>query len=291
MLTKLALVLQSKLTIAILGTFVVAGGGTVVTVAAASGAVTLPGDPPHQVVSAKPATQSRTVHADTAGTTSTTTSATVQETTVSVDGVLVAYDSTSGTLTVRQKDGTTVSVTVNTATVVNGAHASTLADLSASLNQGVEVSAARQPDGSLLASKVTVQDSGLSATLQSVTGTVASVDVTAGTVVVTESNGTSMTVSVSGVTHFEGGVKALDGLQSGMLVNVEGTLQPDGSLAARQFRTAESSSGSEKAGSDTTATPGTDSKGTDGGDKSAGSPTPTVTKSSGDSHDSGDSGD
>lgn len=63
-------------------------------------------------------------------------------------------------------------------------------------------------------------------------GTVASVNTSAGTFIMTTSNGSSVTIVVTGSTIFNGSVHSLSALRAGQQVEVLGTLQENGSVLA-----------------------------------------------------------
>jgi hypothetical protein len=239
MWSKLALLLQSKLTVALVGTMVIGGGGAAVTVAAATGNLPVLSDGPRLVgeaASLPTATVSapKTTPADSvapAPPVAPTTTATPEAVTTHVAGLLVAFDPASGTISVQQADGSTVTLAVGPTTHVDGDQAHSLADLANVLQARVEVEATQQGDGSLLAQTIAVAGK-VEPNETTVTGTVASVDLSSGSFVLTASDGSSMTVMTSDTTEFGGGVRALSGLQTGMVVNVQGTTQPDGTLAA-----------------------------------------------------------
>jgi hypothetical protein len=146
-------------------------------------------------------------------------------------------------------------------TTVNGDQATSLADLTKNLNHRVQVQADQQGDNSLLAWKITVggpanpnagnggtsgsngdghgagSNGGSSDTGQRpLVGTVGSVDVGASSFVLKETDGTSVTVTVSGATQFLGSVHALANLKANMHVTVKGTKQADGTIAASSIQ-------------------------------------------------------
>lgn len=63
-------------------------------------------------------------------------------------------------------------------------------------------------------------------------GTVASVNTSAGTFTMTTSNGSSVTIVVTGSTTFSGSVRSLSALRAGQQVEVLGTLQANGNVLA-----------------------------------------------------------
>jgi hypothetical protein len=96
-----------------------------------------------------------------------------------------------------------------------------------------------------------------------VSGTIASVDTAGSTFVLTQCDGTSATVAVSKTTEFGESTHGLADLKAGMFVEVEGTIQSNGTLSASNVRVEhhasaanyESSSGDEDDGRSGTSTP------------------------------------
>lgn len=178
MLAKLILLLQSKAAVSVVGAVVLTSGAAV-TVATTTGHVPsfVPGRAAHAVHRAEatptagatetPETENTAVPSETGTPDDAATpdaTATAGETptpeghVVAVLGVLLAYDPAGDTVTVQAGDaGAPTTIAVNDSTRVNGEHANALADLANNLQHGVEISASRQADGSLLALKITVQ--------------------------------------------------------------------------------------------------------------------------------------
>jgi hypothetical protein len=179
--------------------------------------------------------------------------------TVAIDGVLTAYDADAKTIGVQKNGETsTTTIAVNGQTTVNGDQATSLADLANNLQHHVQVQADQQSDNALLAWKITVGGpanpnagngsgagngnnggtqgtggSGSSDTGQRpLVGMVSSVDASTSSFVLKETDGTTVTVTVSAATQFQGSVHALAGLQANMHVTVKGTTQSDGTIAA-----------------------------------------------------------
>lgn len=234
MLTKLALLLKGKALAAALGVLLVSGGGAAVAVAAK----TQTG--PFAPAAASTASTQNGNHGSQANGN--------HAHTVAVEGILMSYDATAQTIGV-QKNGetTTTTISVDDKTAVNGAQASSLADLAHSLNHHVQVQADQQSDGSLLAWKVTVggmanpngnngnndnNGNGSTAGQRPVVGTVVSVDVTASSFVLKESDGTTVIVTVSATTTFQGSVHALADLKANAHATVKGTSPTAGTIAA-----------------------------------------------------------
>jgi hypothetical protein len=228
MLTKVVALLHSKLAVAVIGAVLVGGTGTAVALAATSGhlPLTQATSESHDGATKTPDSHDNDNHAHS----------------VSIEGVLKAYDAggkTIGVLANGGKSPTIVAVDANTK--VNGEQASSLADLSKNLGHGVEVQADKQSNGSLLAWKITVQgaedtgngdDNGGDAHQgqQFAFGVIASVG--SGSFVVTVGNGKTRTVTVNGSTQFMGSAHSLADLKKGMHVAAVGTMQSDGSLLA-----------------------------------------------------------
>lgn len=159
-----------------------------------------------------------------------------------------------------------VTVTVNANTRVNGDHAKSLADLSANIGHKVEVQAEKQSDGTLVASKVTVSNDvgesngkggndgkggsdgndkhgegtpspqntdghGGSQSNEDASGTVSMVGTDSFQFTLRDS-GKTLIVSVSAATTFSGTVHNLSEVKVGYNVEVKGTLQSNGTLAA-----------------------------------------------------------
>jgi hypothetical protein len=228
MLSKALLVVKSKAALAILGVLVVGGGGTAVAVTATGGHVpvlsTLVGNAPHATTMTPEAGKSASSHAHT----------------VSLEGVLKGYDASANRISVLGNAATSATtIDVNSKTEVNGAHASTLSDLTKAIGHKVQVQATKETDGTLLAWKITVEAStgsqgpgtgqgqGQQTELQ---GTVASVGMTS--FVLTLPNGSTKTVTVSSATLFAGRAHKLGDLKNGDVVSVHGTTQSDGTVAA-----------------------------------------------------------
>src|SRR5260370_12723774 len=191
MLTKLITLAQGKAALAVLGVVLVGGGSAAVALAATHSA--LPGQNSSSASQDNNGKSADTNHGHT----------------VSLEGVLKAYDAGAHAISVLKAGATAAtSVAVNADTRVNGEHASSLADLAKNIGHKVEVSATTQTNGSLLAWKVTVQgadsdegDGGASDDhsgqhpQHEAEGKIASVG--NGSVVLTPGNGTKMTVVVN----------------------------------------------------------------------------------------------
>jgi hypothetical protein len=191
---------------------------------------TLVGNAPHTAAKTPEAGKSASSHAHT----------------VSLEGLLKAYDATANTISVLDNGATSATtIDVNSSTTVNGVHATTLADLAKAIGRKVQVQATKQTDGRMLAWKITVeaatgsqgpgtgqgtgpgQGQGQQTELQ---GTVANVGMTS--FVLTLPNGSTKIVTVSSATLFAGRAHKLGDLKKGDVVSVHGTTQSDGTVAA-----------------------------------------------------------
>jgi hypothetical protein len=247
MLDKVAILLKGKAAAGVVALLLAGSGGTAVAVAAQT----------HTGPFAN-------THASSAGATNSQAQGQGQSGdshahTVAIEGVLKAYDAGAKTIGVQQNGATSTStISVNDQTTVNGDQATSLADLANNLNHHVQVQADQQSDNALLAWKITVGGpanpnagngsgagngsnggtqgtggSGSSDTGQRpLVGMVSSVDVSTSSFVLKETDGTTVTVTVSAATQFQGSVQALAGLQANMHVTVKGTKQSDGTIAA-----------------------------------------------------------
>lgn len=250
MLSKVLAVVKTKAALAVLGVALVGGGGTA---AYAATGHQLPLIGTHASATEKPdATHEADNHAHT----------------VSIEGVLKAYNAGAATISVQTEGSkpdatekpestdtpkstktpetlTTMTITVNAKTRVNGDQATTLADLAKNIGHKVQVQADKQSDGSLVAWKVTLQgadgqtgstngdgkgNGDTSGQSHNVQGKIASVG--AGSFVVKLADGSTKTVTVNAQTQFKGGAHSLTDLKANEKVSVQGTTQSDGSFLA-----------------------------------------------------------
>lgn len=242
MLDKVALLLKGKAALAVVGLIIAGGGGTAVAVAAQTHtgpfANTHASSTP--VGAAHGSGSSNNIHAHT----------------VAIEGVLKAYDTGASTISVLEHGKTsTTTISVNDQTTVNGDRATSLADLTKNLNHDVQVQADKQTDGTLLAWKVTVGgpanpnadgtpgnsgdnqgNGGQSTDQRPLVGVVSSIDIATSSFVLTEADGTNVTVVVSGTTDFEGSAHTLASLKTHMHVMVKGSKQTDGTIAATSLQ-------------------------------------------------------
>ena len=259
MLSKALAVVHSKVALAVLGVVLVGGGGTAAAYAATNHQ--LPFTNTHAEATEKPdATHAAgDNHAHT----------------VSIEGVLKAYDAGAATITVtgtahsedskpeatekpdatktaeatEKPDATktttsTMTITVNAKTSINGDHASTLADLAKNIGHKVQVQADKQSNGSLVAWKVTVQgadsqsgddgkgsgDGSTSGQGHELQGKIKSVG--SGSFVVQLADGSTKTVTVNAKTQFRGSAHSLADLKASERVSVQGSAQSDGTFLA-----------------------------------------------------------
>ena len=222
MLAKLALLVHNKVALAAIGVALLGGGRAAAAVAVTHGTLTLPG-------------QSAAQHSSTPTPKAGDNSADHDKT--SLEGVLQAYNAGAGTITVLGvNDSAATTFEVNASTDVVGFEASHLSDLAKSIGQKVQVQATRQSNGSLLATKVTVQGPGTGngggSDQSTLTGTVVSVNTSAGSFVVRRPDGTKITVTVSAQTEFKGSLSKLSDLKAGEHVTLQGSMQSSGAFAA-----------------------------------------------------------
>lgn len=242
MLDKVALLLKGKAALAVVGLIVAGGGGTAVAVAAQT----------HTGPFANTHTSSTSAGAAHNSGSSNNSHAH----TVAIEGVLHAYDAGAGTISVLEHGKTsTTTISVNDQTTVNGDQAKSLADLAKNLDHDVQVQADKQNDGTLLAWKVTVGgpanpnagngsgnggdnqgNGGQSTDQRPLVGVVSSIDISTSSFVLTEADGTNVTVTVSGTTEFQGSAHTLADLKAHMHVTVKGSKQTDGTIAATSLQ-------------------------------------------------------
>ncbi|PWT78932.1 MAG: hypothetical protein C5B60_00435 [Chloroflexi bacterium] len=217
MLSKALLLVNGKVAAAALGVVLVGGVGAA-TVAAAAGAnvPVLSGIIGHSTTKDTGSDASSHAHS------------------ISVEGVLTGYNAGGNTISVIEHgDKSATTIDVNSKTEVNGDRASSLKDLSKVIGHKVEAQVTKQKSGALLAWKVTVeaatgdQGQGQQVELQ---GTVTSIG--SSSFVIKLADGSSKTVTVSSATHYSGRGNSPSHLKVGDTVNVHGTVQSNGSVAA-----------------------------------------------------------
>jgi hypothetical protein len=152
-----------------------------------------------------------------------------------IEGLVQALDSGAGSLTVLDQRLGAVVIHTDADTVVRqGDTAIALSQIQVGMR--VHVKALLQDDGSYLATEVLLQDQNVGG-MREVSGTVSSVDPTAGSFVV-DSGGTSVTVHTDTSTHYvkRGGPAGFADVVVGAAVDVRGILGGDGTVLARQVR-------------------------------------------------------
>ena len=226
MLSKLSVLVQSKVAIAVLGVALVGGGGTVAAMAASGNHI--------------PFASALTSH-DSTKTPEASASGDEHAHTVSIEGVLLGYDATASTISVQgSQSSTPTTIKVDSSTKVNGSGMSVLADLANAKGHKVEVSATKQSDGSLVAWKVTVGAAGTAgdnsgekgdaAESADVDGTVASVG--SSSFVVTVASGKTITVTVNSQTQYGGAASSFADVKANERISASGSMQSDGTFAA-----------------------------------------------------------
>jgi len=151
-----------------------------------------------------------------------------------IEGLVSAIDSGAGSLTVLdQRQGAVVILTDGSTDIRNGADAPI--DLSQiAVGNRVHVKALTQEDGSVLATQILLQSDKVGGNRE-LDGPVVSVDSGAGSFVV-QSGAGNVTVTTNGSTMFKrrGGQASFDDIAAGVNVEVNGTLQSDGTVVARK---------------------------------------------------------
>jgi len=240
MLGKLMLLLKSKLALAVVGTVLVAGGGTAVALASTGTHVPL--------VSQAQTSQSNDNDAsdDHGG-------AQKQDgNSQQVEGSISSIDAGHTSFVVTPAQGTAVTVVVNAQTVFEEG-LQNLAGLKVGMH--VEAKGARQADGSLLATKVEGQNENANENEaqdeneNELKGTIGSINVANSTFVLQLAGNATRTVVVSPQTVFDDGLSEFSDLKTGMSVEVRGNLQSNGTLAATRIKSEDASSGDEHGGS------------------------------------------
>lgn len=293
MLAKLATLLQSKVALAVIGAALIGGGGTAAAVVVnhnsqpshvtANGAGNQAGDTAEATknadneghhVSIEGVLKSYNANGNTI-TVTVTHEAEDDQADAKATGTPGAGEHESGTPSASTHESSTpgagehesstpeatksatpvdMTITVNGDTRVNGEKATKLSDLASGAGHKVEVQATKQSNGSLLATKVTLQGADTSGddhsgttsggsgestsgsgdhsgqgTQREVDGAVSSVG--SGSFVVT-ADGHNVTVDVNSKTIFAGTIHSLSDLKQGVKVRIQGTVQADGSVLA-----------------------------------------------------------
>jgi lysyl-tRNA synthetase class II len=248
MISRLTLLLKGKMLVAILGTLVVAGGGTTIAVAASGAKVSLP------LVTQ---TSSSEHHGDSSSTGNSSDSQDSSHTDgQQAEGTISSIDSGHTSFKLTPEHGDAVNVVVNAQTEFEGG----LPDFSGlKVGLHVEVTGGRQTDGSLLATKVEGQDENANDNQNEndnqdeheLNGTIMSIDATSSTFVLKLSDGSTATIAVSTKTEFDGDgdFQHFSDLKVGQSVEVEGNLQTNGTVAATKVHPEGTSSSSDGGGS------------------------------------------
>jgi hypothetical protein len=232
MLSKLTLLLKSKVAIAVVSTVLVGGTGAV-ALAATHGQITLPG----AATSTHDAQATHTPNPASNGS---------HAHTVAIEGTLVACSgsasSSGGTqvICVQDAQGHVHSVTVTSKTSIVGDQTLVGKSWSALLGRRVQVQATEQSDGSLVAWKVTIEGAPVGGGTPTPGGEQGQHAVAVGTIAtlgqntftLTLSGGGSQVVTVSSTTTYAGSVHGFSDLKAKMHVTVQGAIQSDHSLAA-----------------------------------------------------------
>jgi hypothetical protein len=268
MISRLTLLLKGKVILAIVGTVLVAGGGTTIAVAATGAKVSIP------LVSQ--ATSS--MHQSTS-TSSTAIASSGQDSShhdgQQAEGTVRNINSSHSSFTLTPVNGADVTVVVNTQTEFEGG----LSDFTAlKVGLQVEVTGTRQTDGSLLATKVEGQNESANNNQNNnqdeneLSGSVMTIDATDSSFVLKLSDSTIKTIEVSPSTEFDGdgNFQSFSDLKVGQSVEVEGNLQSNGTIAATKVHREDSGSSSDDSGGSNGGDHGNGSGSGDGGGASGG---------------------
>jgi hypothetical protein len=235
MLSKLTLLLKSKVAVAVVGAVLVGSTGAV-ALAATHGKISLPG----AATSAHDAEATHTPNPASNGS---------HAHTVAIEGTLVACSgsapSSGGTqvICVQDAQGHIHSVTITSQTNIVGDQTLVGKPWSALLGRKVQVQASEQSDGSLVAWKVTIEGAPVGSGTPTPGGGQGQHAVAVGTIAtlgqntftLTLSGGASQVVTVSSTTVYAGTVHGFSDLKAKMHVTVQGALQSDHSLAATRI--------------------------------------------------------
>src|SRR5689334_14647256 len=238
MVEKLGLIIKSKIALAAIGATLVAGGGATVAAAATGAHVPLIG----QTQSAGQGHDANDDHGQDANK-----NENQNQNEFEAKGAVASVGTSSFVLTLSDKS--TMTVTTSDKTVFDGG-LTKLADLKTGAS--VEVKGAKQSDGSVAASRVHGEDAADNENENEnefeATGTVTSIDTANTSFVLKLADGSSLTVTTSAKTEFngDGPFHSLADLKANMTVEVRGAKQSDGSIAATQVKneTAGDNSGS-----------------------------------------------
>lgn len=229
MLDKLGLIIKSKIALAAIGATLVAGGGATVAAAATGAHVPLIGQTQSSAGQGHDANDDRGNDANK--------NQNADQNEFEAKGSVASVGTSSFVLTLGDKS--TMTVTTSDKTVFDGG-LTKLADLKTGAS--VEVKGAKQSDGSIAASRVHGEDAADNENENEnefeATGTVSSIDTTNASFVLKMADGSSLTVTTATTTEFngDGPFHSLADLKTGMTVEVRGTKQSDGSVAATQVK-------------------------------------------------------
>jgi Domain of unknown function (DUF5666) len=260
MVEKLGLIIKSKIALAAIGATLVAGGGATVAAAATGAHVPLIGQ---TQTSAGQGHDANDDHGNDANK-----NQNEDQNEFEAKGAVASVNTGGSSFVLTLSDKSTVTVTTSDKTVFDGG-LTKLGDLKT--GAPVEVKGAKQSDGSIAASRVHGEDAADNENENEfeATGTVTSIDTTNASFVLKMADGSSVTVTTSATTEFngDGPFHSLTDLKTGMTVEVRGAKQSDGSIAATQVK---NETEGDNSGSGDTSGSGSGSSGS-GGSGSGGS--------------------
>ena len=266
MLDKLGLIIKSKIALAAIGATLVAGGGATVAAAATGAHVPLIGQ-----TQSSGAGQGHDANDDHGN------DANKNQNEFEAKGNVASVNTGASSFVLTLSDKSTVTVTTSDKTVFDGG-LTKLADLKT--DASIEVKGAKQSDGSVAASRVHGEDAADNENENEnefeTTGTVTSIDTTNTSFVLKLSDGSSLTVTTSAKTEFngDGPFHSLADLKTGMTVEVRGAKQSDGSVSASPVKNeteGDNSGSGDSSGSGSSGSGGSDSGDTGGSSGSGGS--------------------
>jgi hypothetical protein len=151
-----------------------------------------------------------------------------------IEGRVQSVDAAAGSLVVAdQRLGNVTVTTSDTTSIRRGAMTLTLAQIAVGMS--VHVKATLQGDGTYLATEILVQDLSLGGSTTA-NGTIGTIDSGAGSLTLNTPSGTvTVTTSASTIIRKEGKAAAFSDLAAGARVQVTGTVQTDGSIAAAEI--------------------------------------------------------
>jgi hypothetical protein len=270
MISRVALLLKGKVLLAIVGTVIVAGGGTTIAVAATGAKVAIP-----LVSQASSSSGHETDSTAAAVTGSEGHDSSSRHDGQQAEGTVSKIDSSNSSFTLAPEHGAVLIVLVNAHTEFEEG----LRDFSGlTVGLQIEVTGTQQTDGSLLATKVEAQDENANENENNeqdenkLNGTVMSIDAADSSFVLQLSDGTTKTIEVSSKTEFDGDgdFQAFSDLKVGVTVEVEGNLQSNGSIMATKVHREDNVSGNGSG----SGSGGSDGGGT-GGENASSTPTPS----------------